>query len=276
MSGERTVTDRMSNDRHNLTRAVQRGTRGGGFCLLLVGVLLLPAGLSGAQSTNAPGQLSFDSFRVISDRNIFNPNRTVRGATRAPTPTRTAARPVARVEAISLVGIMAYEKGYFAFFDGSGGDYAKVLQTGGRIGEYTVTQVTTTNVKLATGTNVVDLKVGMQLRREDEGDWFLGETSDAPRRRVVASTRTTNPRTRTITRGAGASGPAGGLGDLEPEILVIDSREFELENGVNDSAALNGALPANGRVAPPEPDLNGVTDDPVILRMMQRRQELEQ
>jgi hypothetical protein len=123
------------------------------------------------------------------------------------------------VEAISLVGIMAYEKGSFAFFDGTGGSFTKALQVGGTIGEYTVTHIAPTTVKLVTGTNTVDLKVGMQLRREDEGDWFISETSDAPRRRVVASTRTTNPRTRTITRGAGASGPAGGLGDLEPEIL---------------------------------------------------------
>lgn len=245
--------------------------------LLLVGwVAALEAP---AQSTNAPRRLTFDAFRVVSDRNIFNPNRYARSSGRPPTQTRSS-RPASRVEAISLVGIMAYEKGTFAFFDGSGGNFTKVLQVGGTVGEYTVTQITPSEVKLSMGTNTVDLKVGMQLRREDEGDWFLSETSDTPRRRVVASTRT-----RTISR-SGRTEEAGlvGMEGFEPEVIVIDSQELESQNGDNGymngnngnlNERGNGVAPANGQQVEPEPAGEEITD-PVLLRLMQRRQEMQQ
>jgi hypothetical protein len=242
----------------------------GAVVLLLIGWGVAPE--LPAQTTNAPSRLSFDAFRVVSDRNIFNPNRYARSAGRPTNQTRTS-RPATRVEAISLVGIMAYEKGSFAFFDGSGGNFTKALQVGGTVGEYTVKQITPTEVKLATGTNTVELKVGMQLRREDEGDWFLSETSDMPRRRVVASTRP-----RTISR-SGGTGDAGlvGLDGLEPEIIVIDSQELELQNGDNGNVNgnVNGGAPANGQPVQPEPAGEEITD-PVLLRLMQRRQELDQ
>jgi hypothetical protein len=242
-----------------------------GALVLLAGGLLGTPHLA-AQTTNAPRQLGFDAFREISDRNIFNPNRYNRATgTRPPTPRTTTTRPATRVEAISLVGIMAYEKGSFAFFDGTGGSFTKALQVGGTIGEYTVTHIAPTTVKLVTGTNTVDLKVGMQLRREDEGDWFISETSDAPRRRVVASTRTF---TRGGSRGESRGRPGeGGLNDLEPEIIVIDSAAFDLENGNNGRA--NGGGPGNGQPVQPEPGADAITD-PDLLRLMQRRQEMLQ
>jgi hypothetical protein len=250
--------------------------------LLLVGWTGTPESL--AQATNAPSRLTFDAFRVVSDRNIFNPNRYARSTGRPSNQTRTS-RPASRVEAISLVGIMAYEKGSFAFFDGTGGNFTKVLQVGGTVGEYTVKQITPSEVKLIAGTNTVDLKVGMQLRREDEGDWFLGETSDTPRRRVVASTR---PRTRTISR-SGGTGDAGlvGMEGLEPEVIVIDSQELEPQNGEtanpngtngtngNANESAEGVAPANGQQVQPEPAGEEITD-PVLLRLMQRRQEMQQ
>jgi hypothetical protein len=251
----------------------------GALVFLLIGWIAAPE--LPAQSTNAPSRLTFDAFRVVSDRNIFNPNRYARSTGRSSNQTRTS-RPATRVEAISLVGIMAYEKGSFAFFDGSGGNFTKVLQVGGTVGDYTVKQITPSEVKLSTGTNTVDLKVGMQLRREDEGDWFLSETRDTPRRRVVASTR---PRTRTISRGGG-TGEAGlvGMDGLEPEVIVIDSDEIESQNG--DAANVNGTngtvnesadevAPANGQQVQPEPAGEPITD-PVLLRLMQRRQEMQQ
>lgn len=98
---------------------VRRLVRPGGFALLAV---LLLGGASGraesstnAPAPNAPARPSFDAFRVISDRNIFNPNRFARNSSRV----RTETRPTARADAFTLVGLMAYEKGTFAFFDGA-------------------------------------------------------------------------------------------------------------------------------------------------------------
>ncbi len=238
--------------------------------LIVIGVASWGATPSSAQSTNAPTRLSYDSFRTISDRNIFNPNRYARGTSRPPT--RTTSAPAARVESFSLVGIMAYEKGWFAFFDGTKGDYKQALQAEGAIGEYKVVSVTPDVVKLITGTNTFDLKVGMQMRREDEGDWFLSEGGEAPRKRIVS--------TRTRTRGGSLGGEGSTVGGEEmliggePEVIVIEGDSQNEGNG--EVQPPNGIGNGNGEAAQAEAaDTGGVTD-PVLLRLMQRRQQMNQ
>src|SRR5690348_9065903 len=60
---------------------------------------------AGTNSNSSP--LDFSAFRLVVDRNIFDPNRAPR---RGPT------APVRTVDAFTLVGTMSYEKGIFAFF----------------------------------------------------------------------------------------------------------------------------------------------------------------
>ena len=228
-------------------------------CFIL-STLLLSLATGPAQSTNAPTRLSYDAFRMISDRNIFNPNRVGRGAPRT---TRRDTTPAAHVESFSLVGIMSYEKGLFAFFEGTSADFKKVLQTDAVIGQYKVTSVMPEALKLTFGTNDYELKVGMQMRREDEGEWFLSATGEgSPRRRVAFSRALTNgePGSLTATNGMDIAGNA-----VEPEVIVVES-----ETGANapegEAATGNGA--AAGAAAPIDS-----TTDPIILRLRQRRQE---
>lgn len=216
-----------------------------------------------SQTTNAPTKLSYDSFRTVSDRNIFNPNRYVRGSSRSTT--KTASVPASRVESFSLVGIMAYEKGWFAFFDGTKNDYRQTLQVNGEIGEYKVVRVTPEAVSLAAGTNSFDLKVGMQMRREDEGDWFLSAGGESARKRIV-STRT---RTRGGSQGDSPSGGGGvePMNGSEPEMIVIESGTLgEEANAEQPTVSGNG----NDEAA------SGGEADPVLLRLMQRRQQMNQ
>lgn len=224
-----------------------------------------------AQSTNAPTRLTYDSFRTVSDRNIFNPNRYARGSGR--TTQRTSSTPASRVESFSLVGIMAYEKGVFAFFDGTKSDYKQALQADGAIGDYKVVSITAEQVKLATGTNTFDLKVGMQMRREDEGDWFLSEGGESARKRIVS----TRSRTRGGSRGESSSNGGGEemFNGGEPEVIVI---EGDSQNETNvETQPTNGNGNGNGEPVQAEAaaDNGGVTD-PVLLRLMQRRQQMNQ
>lgn len=220
----------------------------------LIGVAMVMASSQAvfAQTTNAPARLSYDAFRMISDRNIFNPNRVARSAPRT---TRRDTTPAAHVEAFSLVGIMGYEKGLFAFFEGTRADFKQVLQADSVIGPYKVASVMPDVVKLSFGTNDFEMKVGMQMRREDEGEWFLsaaGESSS--RRRAVFSQSLTNADTGSLTATNGTE-TAGSEG--EPEVIVVES-----ETAAN--APEGAAAPESG------------TTDPVLLRLMQRRQEMNQ
>jgi hypothetical protein len=123
-----------------------------------------------AQETNHVGQADFSAFRAISEKNIFNLNRTARRRGKNRT------QPVG--DAFYLVGTMSYEKGAFAFFDGTGSEYRKVLQKAGAIAGYQVVEITPTSVKLETGGKQVTMKVGTQMRHEDQGDWQLVANSE--------------------------------------------------------------------------------------------------
>lgn len=128
---------------------------------------------SGAQQTNSDSGPSFNSFRIITQRNIFDPNRFAdTGNNRQPT---NRPRPV---DAFGLVGTMRYSKGQFAFFDGTGPNYRKVLEPGGSVAGYTVKDITQTNVTLvANGTNY-DMKVGAQMRKEEGSGWKLSDVEE--------------------------------------------------------------------------------------------------
>lgn len=235
--------------------------------LAIVALLLVSAITGFAQFTNAPTRLTYDSFRTVSDRNIFNPNRYARSTGRS-TSRSTSTTPASRVESLSLVGVIAYEKGYYAFFDGTSSDYRQAVQAGATVGEYKVTQVTPNLVQLAHGTNTFDLKVGMQMRREDEGEWFLSEGGDAPRKRIV-STRT---RTRGGVHGDSTTGGSGEemSGGAEPEVIVLDNESQPEANGTAQPNNENGN--GNNEPARAEADNGDAgTTDPVLRALMERR-----
>lgn len=118
-----------------------------------------------------------ESFRIISDRNIFNPNRTGRRE-------RTEER-APRVDTISLVGTMESDKGLRAFFDGSDRAFRKALRVGESVDSYKVTKISPNVVELEREGQAVSMRVGQQFRRPEGADWNLvGE--DVVRREAEA------------------------------------------------------------------------------------------
>jgi hypothetical protein len=127
-----------------------------------------------APDTAAPGTnavsagLDYSAFRLIVDRNIFDPNRFPHA------PGRSGPRlPPKSFDSLTLVGTMNYEKGSFAFFDGTSSDYRKALKLSDVIAGYKVTNIAPDSVTLLAGTNTLQLKVGNQLRREEDGPWMV-------------------------------------------------------------------------------------------------------
>jgi hypothetical protein len=114
----------------------------------------------------APVVANFDAFRLIGDRNIFNPNRTGR---RMP----GSDEPAPKMDVIAFVGTMDYEKGLLAFFDSPDGTFRKVLREGQTIAQFTVKNITANSVDLVRDPKPFSMKVGMQLRKPVGGDWSL-------------------------------------------------------------------------------------------------------
>ncbi len=109
---------------------------------------------------------SFDSFRVVSDRNIFDPNRTGRRD-------RSSEDRAPRSDMIALVGTMDSDKGLRAFFEGSDRAYRRALAVGAAVDKFKVVQITPDAVDLERDGKTISMRVGQQLRRPDGGDWNL-------------------------------------------------------------------------------------------------------
>jgi len=144
------------------------------LCALL-GCAVVGAREAVAQETNRVARPDYASFRIVTERNIFNANRSG-GPVR---PSRETRNP-SRVEAFRLVGIMEYDKGLFAFFDGTSPDYKKALQSQGKVAGYALTNLTAESVTLEAEGQKIELRVGMQVRREDNGEWQLAASGDLP------------------------------------------------------------------------------------------------
>jgi len=114
------------------------------------------------------GKSGFSAFRIITERNIFDGNRS--GQRISSTRSSSLQRSV-RVDAFSLVGTMISAKGPVAFFDGTESGYREALKPGQRIAGFDVREVRYSGVRLAQGTNTIDLAVGTGMRRENGGLW---------------------------------------------------------------------------------------------------------
>jgi hypothetical protein len=133
-----------------------------------------------ADTTNAagatvapPAPASEATFRIVSERNIFNANRsggTVRSS--------SSRRPV-RVDSFALTGTMAYDKGAFAFFEGSSSEFTKVLKPQGVIAGHKLVDILANSVKLELNGSVIELAIGGGFRREDQGEWKATENVSA-------------------------------------------------------------------------------------------------
>ena len=151
---------------------------------------------------------------------------------------------------------MSYEKGYFAFFDGSSSEYRRALQTSDTIAGFTVATVSPQQVMLqSTNHGDIALPLGMQLQRFDEGKWEL-----APR---VDSSSTGRPSSSSNSMSSGLAGTASGEGG--EEVLKRLMQQREQEGAVN---------PPPPNYDPPPVSLSPSADDnEVVRRLMQRRQQ---
>ncbi len=142
---------------------------------------VLPPLAKASTPTNSASPLDFSAFQLITERNIFDPNRM---------PHSAPAAQAKIADAFSLVGTMSYAKGDFAFFDGTSSDYKKVLKPSESIAGYTVLAVSPDFVKLTRDNQQLELPVGRQMRRQDDGSWV--ESADAGSYAATPNSSSTN------------------------------------------------------------------------------------
>ncbi len=118
------------------------------------------------RATTAGPVTGLAAFRIIEERNIFNPNRVGRTVAGADTP-------APQNETIAFVGTMNYEKGLFAFFASSTASFQKTLHEGEPIAQYTVGRITKDSVEMNRDGQKLTLTIGQALSRPPGGDWAV-------------------------------------------------------------------------------------------------------
>lgn len=138
--------------------------------LTLAASCCLPRGVFAANTNSNSSAVSLQNFKIITQRNIFDPNRRAGSGERG---RRIDPNRLARADGFSLVGTLLDKRGEFAFFSGSDSKYKKVLKVDGTIADYKVTEVTPDYVELETNGNQIKMSVGMQMKKLDAGEWQL-------------------------------------------------------------------------------------------------------
>jgi hypothetical protein len=208
----------------------------------------------------APTKPAFTNFSIIPDRNIFN---TKRSPAYIPS-TRPATRP-RTTEAVVLTGTMHDEKGTLAFFDGSSSEYRQVLKTNDLIAGLQIVEIQHAAVKLKNGTNEITLPVNMQIAREEQGDWRVGQRSDNGTSGELAQASTSS-------RSPGDYSSRGDGGDRRSRSR--DRRDGESRRSDRSQSEPEVTTPATSPTnAGPAPATGGSDAD--ILEVLRRRREQE-
>lgn len=158
---------------------------------------------------------AFDTFRLISDRNIFSPYRT--GARRD----RGNEEVQPRTDVITLTGTAA-DKGERAFFDGSSPGYRKTLRAGDAIDQFKIVKISPHVVEFERDGKALSLRVGQQFRRPEGGEWtVVGE--DIARRDTQ--------QVRGSTSSGGAAAKAAEIPDNADPVLrkLMEARQKQLK-----------------------------------------------
>src|SRR5258708_1864954 len=135
--------------------------------LLFLGLWTLDSGLGTlAAQTNAPGKLDYALFNIVTERNIFNSHRSAKYKP------ATEPGPQAKIDSFALVGTMSYDKGPFAFFEGTSSDYRKALKLEDAIAGFRVAEIAPAFVKLASPSNELELQAGRNWRGENKVPWL--------------------------------------------------------------------------------------------------------
>lgn len=229
---------------------------------------LLAGFLAQAQNDAPAKALDFSAFRIISDRNIFNPNRYATSGRSNYHPT-SATR---RTPSVSFVGTLSYSEGEtpgeYAFFDGTSYDYRKVLKQDDTIVGYKISAITPDSVTLTQDTNRIVLKMGMQLRDDGSGHWYLsdGTSSFGANYSSRGRRRGGNFNSRSF---AGAPETAGANTDTNS----TDNAESDVSTDADPSQPDNGGPDNN---ATPTITLPAGPAGDALQRLMQLRQQEEQ
>jgi len=113
---------------------------------------------------------SLASFKLIQERNIFDPDRRRPREMRRETP---VAPP--REESFTLLGTMSYGERILAFFEGTQRDWSGAVELGKEVAGHTLKEVEFDHILLELEGEILSLQVGAGRSKRGDGDWETQE-----------------------------------------------------------------------------------------------------
>lgn len=156
---------------------------------------------------------TFDSFKVLRNRNIFDPNR-------VPGRSNGSSRDVNDAEVFSLTGILVQGGKSFAFF--SSPKSSKVVPLQGQINGCKVSTISSSKVDLERNDQKISIAVGKQFRAPEAGPMEIVDSPDGASSGFSASS---NPESPTSISTESNSSPAAG-NDLIRQMMEKRKREL--------------------------------------------------
>jgi hypothetical protein len=189
------------------------------------------------------------------------------------------------IEYFALLGIMSYEKGPFAFFDGSSSSSRKSTRVNDEICGFKIKAILPNAVHLEVGTNHYELPLGKQLKRSDGGPWQVADRTEVY---YASNERRSDDRSnggrdrdrgrRDSNSGTQESGNNGGgfeapsvmfmqPGGEGATVITLPGGDLPQPTAEGVTIQIQGAPPA-----PAAPAGEGAEND-VLRRLMQRREQ---
>lgn len=185
-----------------------------------------------AEKTTPANGSSFEAFRILTDRNIFDSGRGLREPeTTGPVAPTTS---TTRIERILLIGALINRADDFnetvAFFEGASAGQNATVRPGGSIAGYRVVRIRTDGVTLEKAGQSFDLRMGSGLTRQNDGEWQVAVESGIgnalPRYEMAGGSRADQKPTARVAAGLSES-QSGARSERDVLATLKDRRQQE-------------------------------------------------
>lgn len=150
----------------------------------------------------------FETFKLILDRNIFDPDR------RGPREQRRERPPEPpREESFTLLGTMFYANKQLAFFDGTDTEWAGAVKMGESVAGHKLTKIGFDAIELEWNGESIELTVGSARAKRGDDPWSTQSGSDWSGNSGSSSSRSSSGRTYGSRQSEGVSDSETSGGD---------------------------------------------------------------
>ena len=155
---------------------ISRGTVRRVLVAVVVLVLASVPAVGHAQEARSSTEPTFELYRIVADRNIFDPNRRPSQPEQLSTPEESPPP-----DQLALIGALVNDEGAVAFFEGSRAEYSVDVKLGETSAGLRIAEIRTDRLTLENEGRQIELPVGSGLSRLGEGEWELASV-DLPSR----------------------------------------------------------------------------------------------